>query len=121
MPLNSKYSEVSFSPNSTDLFLRVAKCLDVQIRRFFFIDNNNNSNDRTDYFIPCACTWGNDSGQRQFVRIVEVSIIGGIHWSEVTLISVVTSLEFYIKRHNYLACGFACLIIGYALKYYSVE
>ena len=58
MLLNSKHSEASFSPNSTNLLcLRVAKvprCRDLAI---FFADNDNDN----DYFTPCACARGNDT------------------------------------------------------------
>ena len=60
MPLDSKHSEASFSPNSTDMLcLRVAKvprCQDLVI--FFVVDNDNdNDNDRTDYFTPSGWAW----------------------------------------------------------------
>ena len=48
VPLDSKYTDTSFLPNSTDsLCLRVAQ---VYILRSgdFFVDDNDNENDRTD-------------------------------------------------------------------------
>ena len=49
MPVDSKHSVASFSPNSTDLScLRVAKlsrCRDLAI---FFVDNDNNVNNDND-------------------------------------------------------------------------
>ena len=32
------------------------RCLDLEIW-WFFVDDNDN--DRTDYFTPCTCMWGN--------------------------------------------------------------
>ena len=63
VPLDSKHTEVNFSPNSTDLLclqhIQVPRSLDlvvfVSIRTTTTCDNN----DRTDYFTPCVCVQGN--------------------------------------------------------------
>ena len=34
------------------------RCLDVKIWRYF-VDSDNNDNDRIDYFTSCTCAWDN--------------------------------------------------------------
>ena len=63
MLLNSKHPETSFSPTSTEsLYLQVAQMPRSQDLVIFVDDNDNNNNDTSDYFTPCACAQGNYVG-----------------------------------------------------------
>ena len=59
MLLDSECTEASFSPNST-----YSLCSQLgQVPRFpdlaiFVSIHNDNNDDTTDYFTPCACAWG---------------------------------------------------------------
>ena len=59
MSIDLTDTEASFSPNSIVL----TSCLDVYISRYGDFcahdDNDDNNNDTTDYFTPCACARGN--------------------------------------------------------------
>ena len=45
------------------------RCQDLKIWRFF-VDDDNANYDTTDYFTPCACTWGNNNNT---VKLLEQS------------------------------------------------
>ena len=65
MSIDLTHTEDSFSPESIDwLCLRVA-LIDAYTSRYGGFcahdDNDNDANDTTDYFIPCACARGNNS------------------------------------------------------------
>ena len=57
-----KRFEATFLPVVTSGHLHIAghslRCLDVEIRHCFV--DNNDGDDRTDYFTPCECAWGKE-------------------------------------------------------------
>ena len=74
MLLDSKRTNASFLPNSTDSLYLITSPSGAYILRSgdFFVDDNddNDNNDNTtDYFTPCACVRGNNCGDSRTVSL----------------------------------------------------
>ena len=73
VPLDSKHTEVNFSPNSTDLLclqlIQVPRSLDLVVFVSTQTITTHDNNDRTDCFTPCACVQGNHKKKKKKKKI----------------------------------------------------
>ena len=96
VPLDSKHTEVNFSPNSTDLLclqlIQVPRSLDLVVFVSTQTITTHDNNDRTDCFTPCACVQGNHKKKKKKKNSLW-------HWCP----SIYTPYEVETPFHEYYA------------------
>ena len=50
-------------------FVVLTSCIDAYISRYGNFCANNNNDNTTDYFTPCACAWGKKDWEKVRIRI----------------------------------------------------